>query len=118
MRSLMAIGICAWCLTGCFQWKPIAPPTAPAPAVSRAPDLPRWVRVTTRGSAQYLLEDAEFRGDTLVGQGSGDKAAPLVRLPVADIAHMEARRPSPTGAAWVAGGVVAFLWFVGHAAEL
>jgi hypothetical protein len=122
MTMRAGVAICVWCLAACVQWRPVAPPPAPALTASRAPGLPRWVRVTTRDSARYLLEDAEFRGDTLVGQGSVDRAAPLVRVPTTDIAHLEARLPSLSGSVGVAAGVLAglgaFLWFVGHAAEL
>jgi hypothetical protein len=116
------VGVCAWSLTACVQWRPVAAPPAPAPAASRAAVLPRWVRVTTRDSARYLLEDAEFQSDTLVGQGNSDRATPLVRVPAADIAHLEARLPSLSGSVGVAAAILAglggFLWLIGHTVAL
>lgn len=120
-RLLAAVTIFACSVTSCVQWRPVAPPPATAPTASAAQRLPRWVRVTTRDSTRYLLEDATFRGDTLVGQARDDRApSPLRRVPAADIAHLEARVPSVTGSVGVAAGVVAgvaaFAWAVGHAA--
>lgn len=72
--------------------------------------LPRWVQVTTRDSAHYLLEDARVvPGDSLVGR-SADEAS-SVRLPLAEIAHLEARVPS--GPRSIGAGVVVICGFFG-----
>lgn len=112
-RVLAGVSVCFWLGAACVQWQPIAPPTA---------RLPRWVRVTTRDSTQFLLEDATFEGDTLVGRvmDAGRSATPVtVRVPAAAIAHAEARVPSVGGSAGVAAavlaGVVAITWAAAHA---
>lgn len=111
-----SILICAVAATsGCVRWQSVPPAD-----LSAQPSLPRWVRVTTRDSTHLLMEHAEFRGDTLVGRASDDAAAPLARIPMVDVAHLEARAPSPIGSVGVAaillGAVAAFAFLVGHAA--
>ena len=70
--------------TACVEWRPV-----PSAAVSARP-LPLWVQVTTRDSVHYMLKDAQVvPGDTLVGRPAN--AASSVRIPVAEIAHLEAR---------------------------
>ena len=103
---------CLLLLAGCVRWQgvPSGTPT----------EFPRLVRVTTRDSAQYLLEDAKVvAADTVVGRMEGDR---LVRIPPADIAHLEARVPSVSGSLGVAlivlVGIGAALALIGHASTL
>ena len=121
LAGSVACAVCALCFVACVQWQPVVPPPEPGAAAR----LPRWVRVTTRDSARYLLESAAFRGDTLVGRAADageTAAAALVRVPAANIAHLEVRVPSLTGSAGMAAailaGVAAFAWAVGHATTL
>jgi hypothetical protein len=68
------------------------------------------VQVTTRDSARYLLEDARVvSGDSLVGRAAN--VASPVRLPIAEIAHLEARVPSGPGS--IGMGVVVICGFFG-----
>lgn len=90
--------------TACVRWQPV-----PSASVSERP-LPRWVEVTTRDSVHYILKDARVvPGDTLVGLP--DDAASVVRLPLAEIAHLEARVPSGPGS--IGMGVVVLGGFFG-----
>jgi hypothetical protein len=98
--------------TACVRWQPI-----PSADVSTRP-LPRFVQLTTRDSVHYMLEEAHVvRGDTLVGRSTDD--APSVRLPIGEIAHLEARVPSgPRSIGMgivVASGFVAMLALIGSA---
>lgn len=127
-RGLLCVAVvtCSWLAAGCVRWQPVAAPE-PSSATADAPVLPRWVRVTTRDSTRYLLEDAAFRGDTLVGRArdassdSGVAEVSLVRVPATNIAHLEARAPSLKGSVGVAlaivAGLWAFAWSIGHAAS-
>lgn len=97
--------------TACVRWQPVS-----SVAIAARP-LPRWVKVTMRDSAQYRLEHAQVvPGDTLVGDSAATASA--VRLPVAEIAHLEARVPSGPGSigmgAVVIGSVAAMLVLLGH----
>lgn len=102
--------------TACVRWQSVPPAE-----VSARPPLPRWLRVTKRDSTRLLLEQAQLRGDTLIGRASDDAGDPLARIPMADVAHLEAREPSVSGsvgvAALVMGAVAAFAFIVGHAAS-
>jgi hypothetical protein len=90
--------------TACVRWQAV-----PGPSISARP-LPRWVQVTTRDSAHYMLEDARVvPGDSLVGRPGN--AASSVRLPIAEIAHLEARVPS--GPRSIGMGVVVIGGFFG-----
>ena len=90
--------------TGCVRWQ-----TIPNGGIS-ARALPRWVQLTTRDSVHYMLEDARIvAGDTLVGRP--EHAATSVRLPLAEIAHLEARVPSGPGSIGV--GIVVIAVFFG-----
>lgn len=104
--------VVAMLLTACVRWEAVSPADAP-------PRLPRLVRVTSRDSTHRMLEDAAFRSDTLVGRASDQPDSPDVRIPLADIAHLEARVPSVSGSLGVAVAVLAalasFVYFVGHA---
>jgi hypothetical protein len=76
------------------------------------------VQVTTRDSARYLLEDARVvSGDSLVGRAAN--VASPVRLPIAEIAHLEARVPSGPGSIGMAIVVICGLFglvaLIGHA---
>ena len=98
--------------TACVRWQSVPPA-----GISERP-LPRWVQVTTRDSVHYTLEHARVApGDTLVGRP--EDAASVVRLPMADIAHMEARVPSGPGSIGVGlaviFGVLAMVALIGHA---
>jgi hypothetical protein len=98
---------------GCVRWQPIS-----RASVSARP-LPRWVQLTTRDSVHYMLEDARVTpGDTLVGRPAD--AARSVRLPLAEIAHLEARVPSGPRSigmgALLIGGLAAALALIGGAA--
>ena len=115
---LAAMLACSVVATGaCVRWQSVPPAD-----VTAQPQLPRWVRVTTRDSTHLLLERAGLRGDTLVGRANDDTGAPLARVPMADVAHIEAREPSLSGSVGVAAmvllGVAAFVAFVGHAASM
>jgi hypothetical protein len=77
------------------------------------------VQVTTRDSTRYSLEDARvLPGDTLVGRPA-DGAERQVRLPVAEIASVDARVPSGPGSigvgALIIGGVLGLIALIGHA---
>ena len=90
--------------TGCVRWQPIS-----GAGISARP-LPRWVQLTTRDSVHYMLEDARVvPGDTLLGRP--ENAASPVRLPIADIAHLEARVPSGPGSIGV--GILVLVGFMG-----
>ena len=90
--------------TACVRWQRI-----PSAGISARP-LPRWVRITTRDSVHYTLADARVvPGDTLVGRP--EAAASSVRLPLAEIAHLEARVPSGPGSIGV--GIVVIAGFFG-----
>lgn len=99
---------------GCVEWNAVdASP-------GDSPSLPRWVRVTTSDSARRLLEDAAFRGDTLVGQGGdGPQRGAEVRIARSSIARLEAREPSMSRSAGMAvvlmGGVLALAAALGWA---
>ena len=85
--------------TACVRWQPVSG------ADICARPLPRWVQVTMRDSVHYMLRDARVvTGDTLVGDPGTSPS--LVRLPVADIAHLEARVPSGPGSIGVGALVV------------
>lgn len=92
--------------------------------MAQAPLLPRWVRVTTRDSVRQLLHDARvIAGDTLRAHlAENAKGAEVVRIPAAEIAHLEARVPSGFGSVGVALmvllGLAATLALVGHFSTL
>jgi hypothetical protein len=97
--------------TACVRWQPVA-----SSDIAARP-LPRWVQVTTCDSVHYRLEHARFvPGDSLVG--TSVETASSVRLPVAEIAHLEARVPSGSGSIGtglaVIGGVAVVLVLLGH----
>ena len=97
--------------TACVRWQPIS-----SAGVSARP-LPRWVQITTRDSVHYMLEDARVvPGDSLVGRPADASAA--VRLPIAEIAHLEARVPSGPRSIGIGvvviGGFVAMLALIGQ----
>lgn len=102
--------------SGCMRWQSVPPSD-----VTAQPPLPRWVRVTTHDSTHLLLERAQLRGDTLIGRAGDDAAAPLARIPMADVAHIEAREPSLGGSLGVMAvvflGVAGFIIAIGYAAR-
>ena len=114
MRSLLAAALpYALVVTGCVRWESV--PVGDA----GARPLPRWVEVTTRDSTHYTLEEARVvPGDTLVGRAESGQSELPVRLPLAPIAHLEARVPSGAGSigvgALVLGGLAALLALIGH----
>ena len=117
-RSLRGVASVATILVaGCVRWQSI-----PVSAVGER-DLPRWVHVTTRDSAHYTLQDARLlAGDTLVGRPEdGGSGGATVRLPLAEVARLEARVPSGPGSigvgALVVAGVAGLVALVGHAAD-
>ena len=103
-------------VAACVRWQSI-----PVAELAARP-LPRWVQVTTRDSTRYTLEDARLvPGDTLVGRPAGDEAAKRVRLPIAEIANVDARVPSGPGSigvgALIIGAVLGSIALIGHAAK-
>ena len=101
-------------LDACVRWQSI-----PVAELSARP-LPRWVQVTTRDSTRYTLEGARLLpGDTLVGSPAGDDPQRRVRLPLAEIANVDARVPSGSGSigvgALIIGGVLGLIALIGHA---
>jgi hypothetical protein len=96
LRALALVAFTMPC--ACVEWRSVGTP--PVASVS----LPRFVRVTTRDSGQRLLEDAHFRGDTLVGRAADGEE---VRIPSDGITRLEARVPSLSRSAGVAALILA-----------
>ena len=91
--------------TACVEWR-VEP--VPGPSSRAASRLPARVRVETQSGQSMVLWYPELRGDTIVGRLNGTDhpgSVTEMRIAIADVRHLEARRPSFARSAVAAVGI-------------